>query len=404
MAVYDYQAIGADGKRTSGVITADSARAARKELRLRQLSPLDVSESRKKVSQATASGHDQKLSGGDLVVATRQLALLVKAGTPVEEAIGSVAAEAEKPATRKVFMGVRSAITDGYSVSEALNSAPRAFPAFYRAVVSAGQASGRLDEVLERLATHLEKSRKMKNKILSALIYPIVLSVIALIVVTLLMIFVVPAIVEQFDTLGQELPWLTEAVIAVSTFLRQWGIAVLIAALAVGWAFRRLMRAEAAREARDRFLLSLPVVGRLARGVAAASFARTFATLSGSGAPVPECLGAARNANGNAVFRRAVASVRRKVEEGSTLARAMRAEAVFPPMLLHMVASGERGGDLAGMMERAAEYLEDEFDNASTVALGLLEPVMIVFLAGIVALIVLSIMLPILQINTFAIG
>ena len=200
MAVYDYQAIGADGKRTSGVITADSARAARKELRLRQLSPLDVSESRKKASQATASGHDQKLPGGDLVVATRQLALLVKAGTPVEEAIGSVAAEAEKTATRKVFMGVRSAITDGYSVSEALNSAPRAFPAFYRAVVSAGQASGRLDEVLERLATHLEKSRKMKNKILSALIYPIVLSVIALIVVTLLMIFVVPAIVEQFDS------------------------------------------------------------------------------------------------------------------------------------------------------------------------------------------------------------
>lgn len=404
MAVYDYQAIGADGKRTTGVITADSPRAARKELRLRQLSPLDVSESRKARSDSAVSGHDQKLPGGDLVVATRQLALLVKAGTPVEEAIGSVAAEAEKPSTRKVFMGVRSSITEGYAVSEALNSAPKAFPAFYRAVVSAGQSSGRLDEVLERLATHLEKSRKMKNKILSALIYPIVLSVIALLVVVLLMIFVVPAIVEQFDTLGQDLPWLTDVVIAVSNFIRQWGVVLLIALFAAGWALRRLFQSPAAREARDRFILSLPVIGRLSRGVAAASFARTFATLSASGAPVPECLGAARNAMSNAVFRKAVTNVRRKVEEGSTLARAMRAEAVFPPMLMHMVSSGERGGDLAGMMERAANYLEDEFDNAATVALGLLEPIMIVFLAGIVALIVLSIMLPILQINTLAIG
>ena len=404
MAVYDYQAIAADGKRTTGVITADSARAARKELRLRQLSPLDVTESRKAKSKAAVSGHDQKLSGGSLVVATRQLALLVKSGTPVEEAIGSVAAEAEKPAMRKVFMGVRSAITDGYSVSEALNSAPRAFPSFYRAVVSAGQSSGRLDEVLERLAAHLEKSRKMRNKILSALIYPIVLSVIALLVVALLMVFVVPAIVEQFDTLGQDLPWLTDAVIGVSGFLRQWGLALVIVIVAAGWALRRAMRAPAAKEARDRLILSLPVIGNLARGVAAASFARTFATLSSSGAPVPECLAAARNANGNAVFRKAVANVRRKVEEGSTLARAMRSEAVVPPMLLHMVSSGERGGDLAGMMGRAADYLEDEFDNAATVALGLLEPIMIVFLASIVALIVLSIMLPILQINTFAIG
>ncbi len=404
MAVFDYQAIGTDGKKTRGVITADSARAARKELRLRQLSPLSIAESRKVREGTSATGHDQKLAGSDLVVATRQLALLVKAGTPVEEAIGSVAAEAEKPATRKVFLGVRSSITDGHSVPEALNTAPKAFPPFYRAVVSAGQSSGRLDEVLERLAVHLEKSRKMRNKILSALIYPIVLGVIALIVVTLLMVFVVPAIVEQFDTLGQELPWLTEAVIGVSNFLRQWGIVVLLLLIAGVWGLRRLFRQPNVAEARDRFILSLPIIGRLSRGVSAAAFARTFATLSASGSPVPDCLSAARGAMSNAVFRKATLSVRRRVEEGTGLARAMRAERVFPPILLHMVASGERGGDLAGMMERAADYLEDEFDNASTVALGLLEPIMIVILAGIVALIVLSIMLPILQINQLAIG
>ena len=404
MAVFDYQAIGTDGKKTSGVITADSARSARKELRLRQLNPLNVSESRNQKVGGTVTGYDQKLKGSDLVVATRQLALLVRAGTPVEEAIGSVAAEAEKPATRKVFLGVRSSITEGYSVSEALNGAPKAFPQFYRAVVSSGQSSGRLDDVLERLAVHLEKSRKMRNKILSALIYPIVLAVIALLVVTLLMVFVVPAIVEQFNTLGQDLPWLTEAVIAVSGFLRQWGLVVLILLVAGIWGLRRLFRQPHIAEARDRFLLSLPIIGRLSRGIAAAAFARTFATLSASGAPVPDCLAAARNAMGNRVFRKVTQNVRRRVEEGSGLARAMRAEAVFPPMLLHMAASGERGGDLAGMMERAADYLEDEFDNATTVELGLLEPIMIVFLAGIVALIVLSIMLPILQINQLAIG
>jgi general secretion pathway protein F len=186
--------------------------------------------------------------------------------------------------------------------------------------------------------------------------------------------------------------------------LRQWGVVLLLVVIAAGWGLRRLFQTPAIAEMRDRFVLSLPVIGKLSRGVSSATFARTFATLSASGAPVPECLGAARNSMSNAVFRKAVANVRRKVEEGSSLARAMRTEQVFPPMLIHMVASGERGGDLAGMMGRAADYLEDEFDNATTVALGLLEPIMIVFLAGIVALIVLSIMLPILQINTLAIG
>lgn len=401
MAVFDYVAIGTDGKRASGVITADSARSARKELRLRQLSPLEVKESRQKSAARAGRG---SLSSKDLVLTTRQLAMLIKSGATVEEALGAIASEAEKPSTRRVLMGVRGNVQEGYSLAESLSQSSRAFPAYYRAVVSAGQSSGRLGEVMERLATHLEKSRKLRMKLLSALIYPMVLGVVALVVVVLLLIFVVPAVVEQFNTIGQDLPALTSAVIGVSNFMRGWGLVILPALGGAIWLFRGLLKTPSVKITWDRLVLRLPLLGRVIRSANAAQFARTFATLSGSGATVPDALVAARGSVGNEVFRQAAGTVRRQVEEGQALNRAMRNTGAFPPMLVHMVASGERGGDLPAMMGRAADYMEEELDSNATVALGLLEPLMIVMLAGIVAMIVLAIMLPILQLNTMAIG
>lgn len=403
MAVFDYVAIGTDGKRTSGVITSDSARTARKELRMRQLSPLEVNESKgKKTAGRFVRGGS--MSGGDLVLVTRQLAMLVQAGSTIEEALAAVGGEAEREGTRRVLMNVRGGVQEGYSLAEALGKAPRAFPPYYRAVVSAGQASGRLGDVLERLATHLEKSRKLRRKLLSALIYPIVLAVVAMVVVSLLMVFVVPAVVEQFGTLGQDLPPLTNAVIWISEFMRGWGLLGLPLLLVAGWGIRRLFSVPHIKMGWDKFVLGLPMFGKVSRSVNAAQFARTFATLSGSGATVPDALVAARGSVGSQVFKTATAQVRRQVEEGQPLHRAMRAADVFPPMLVHMVASGERGGDLPAMMGRAADYMEEELDSNATVALGLVEPMLIVFLAGIVALIVLSIMLPILQLNTMAVN
>ena len=402
MAVFDYVAIGADGKRATGVITADSARSARKELRMRQLSPLDVKEARQK--SAAKSATRGSLSGTDLVLTTRQLAMLIKSGATVEEALGAIAGEAEKPGTRRVLMGVRGKVQEGFSFSEALSQSSKAFPPYYRAVVSAGQSSGRLGDVMDRLATHLEKSRKLRNKLLSALIYPMVLSLVAMIVVVLLLIFVVPAVIEQFETLGQDLPPLTNAVIGVSDFMRGWGLLV-IPLLAAGlWMLRGVLRTPRVKLGLDRIVLRLPLLGKVIKSANAAQFARTFATLSGSGATVPDALIAARGSVGNEVFRQAATTVRRQVEEGQPLNRAMRGTEVFPPMLVHMVASGERGGDLPAMMGRAADYMEEELDSNATVALGLLEPLLIVLLAGVVALIVLAIMLPILQLNTMAIG
>jgi len=402
MAVFDYVAIGADGKRATGVITADSARSARKELRLKQLSPLEVKEARQK--SASAGLGKGSMSGKDLVLATRQLAMLIKSGATVEEALGAIAAEAEKPSARRVLMSVRGNVQEGYSFSESLSQSSKAFPPYYRAVVAAGQTSGRLGDVMERLATHLEKSRKLRSKLLSALIYPAVLAVVALIVVVLLLIFVVPAVVEQFQTVGQDLPALTNAVIGVSDFMRSWGL-IVVPAIGLGiWLIRGVFRTPAVKIGWDRFVLRLPLLGKVIKNANAAQFARTFATLSGSGATVPDSLVAARGSVGNEVFRQAATKVRRQVEEGQPLNRAMRATEVFPPMLVHMVASGERGGDLPAMMGRAADYMEDELDSSATVALGLLEPLLIVLLAGVVAVIVLAIMLPILQLNTMAIG
>lgn len=402
MAVFDYVAIGADGKRATGVITADSARSARKELRVRQLSPLDVKETKKK--SAGKSAGKGSLSGNDLVLTTRQLAMLIKSGATVEEALGAIAGEAEKPGTRRVLMGVRGNVQEGYSFSEALSQSSKAFPAYYRAVVSAGQSSGRLGDVMDRLATHLEKTRKLRNKLLSALIYPLVLACVAMIVVVLLLIFVVPAVVEQFETLGQDLPPLTNAVIGVSDFMRGWGLLVVPLIAGGAWLLRGMFRTPAVKLGWDRAALRLPLLGKVIKSANAAQFARTFATLSGSGATVPDALVAARGSVANEVFRQAAGTVRRQVEEGQTLNRAMRSTKVFPPMLVHMVASGERGGDLPAMMGRAADYMEEELDSNATVALGLLEPLLIVLLAGVVALIVLAIMLPILQLNTMAIG
>jgi len=211
-------------------------------------------------------------------------------------------------------------------------------------------------------------------------------------------------VVEQFETLGQDLPPLTNAVIGVSNFMRGWGL-LLVPVIAAGiWLMRGVLRAPAVKLRWDRMALRLPLLGKVMQSANAAQFARTFATLSGSGATVPDALIAARGSVGNEVFRNAAHTVRRQVEEGQTLNRAMRGTKAFPPMLIHMVASGERGGDLPAMMGRAADYMEEELDSNATVALGLLEPLLIVLLAGIVALIVLAIMLPILQLNTMAIG
>ncbi len=403
MATFEYQALTAAGKKEKGLISADSARAARKELRVRQLTPLNLQETREKGEGRLAALVPSGVSQSDLLLLTRQWAMMIGAGSPVEETLQATASQAEKPALRKVLLDVRSKVAEGHRLAEALGKHPKVFNSLYCSIVSAGETSGQLGAVLERLADYLERSRKVRQTIMTALIYPCVLAFIAIGVIISLMTFVVPKVVEQFATMDQELPLLTQIMIGVSDILRNYGLFILIALFLAVWGFAALMRQRAIKRVIDGVLLRLPVIGRMLTQMNSARFARTLSTLIGNGAPVLESLNAARGSLGNAVFQDAVGQISLRVREGGSISRTMKATGVFPPLMVQLASSGEASGQLSDMLLKSASFMEDEFEATTKVALGLMEPLIILFLGGIVALVVLSIMLPILQLNSMVI-
>lgn len=405
MPTFEYVALGSDGKREKGLIAADSARAARRELRVRQLTPVRIGEAKeKKASQFTARFQPSPVSQSDLLLVTRQWAMMIRSGTPVEEALQAAASQAEKPGLRKVLLAVRASVTEGFKLSEALAEHPKVFSGLYRSIVAAGEASGQLGAVLERLAEYLERARKVRQTITAALIYPCVLAFTAIAVIIGLMTFVVPKVVEQFASMEQDLPTLTRVMINISHALQNYGLFMLIALFAAIWGASFLLKRKPVKRTVDGVLLKLPVIGNMLVQMNSARFARTLSTLLGNGAPVLESLAAARGSLGNLVFQDAVSQIIIRVREGGGMSRAMKAQGVFPPLMVQLAASGEASGQLPDMLLRSAQYLEDEFESATAVVLGLLEPLIILFLGGIVALVVLSIMLPILRLNALVIG
>jgi general secretion pathway protein F len=299
-----------------------------------------------------------------------------------------------------VLLAAHAALLEGHRLSDALAHPPRAFPPLYRAMVAAGERSGALPQVLERLADLLENQQRVRGRLLAALAYPAALTATALGVVAALMAYVVPRVVEQFDSLGRTLPWLTRAVIAASEAIRQGGPFVLAALAAAVVVFARLLRRPAFRRRVDGLLLRAPVLGRMLRDLHAARLARTLSLMIASGLPLMEGLRSTALTVGNRVLREATEAMAEAIREGASLSTAMRRAAVFPPTLLYMAGSGEDSGRLAPMLDRAADYLEREFDTFTSTLLALLEPLIIVVLGGVVAVIVLSILLPILQFNS----
>ena len=403
MAAFEYKALTADGRRTSGVISADTAQAARRELRGRQLTPVSLTEARgEKALGFAGSG---RLSDKERTLLTRQLAVLVSSGMTIEQALTAAAGDGDSSPQRGLLLGVRSQVMEGAPLAEAMRAAPRAFPPLFRAVVSSGESSGRLGLVLDQLAHHLERSYRLRTLVRSALIYPAILGIMATLMVTALMVWVVPKLVEQFAMLGaDELPPLTRFVIGLSEFVQNWGLFVLLAAGFSVYVISLALKIPRWKLRWDGLILRVPFFGDLARKVSAARFARIHATMAGAGATVIESLSGARNAMGNLVFRTAADQILETVQRGGALSSAMKSTGVFPQMMVHMVASGEAARNVPGMMNRAADFLEDEFETATNVALGLLEPMIIILLGGIVGTIVLSIMLPIMQLNTLALG
>jgi general secretion pathway protein F len=404
MPAFDYSAVDVSGRTVAGVLTAPDEAAAKTALARRRLMPLSLS----RASGAAATTEktprrSRKLSSRTLALTTRQLATLITVA-PVDEALRTLMLQAERPDVRAVLSGVHAGVVEGQRLSEAMARQGAAFPSLYRATVAAGEASGALGPILERLAEGLERDQQVRGKVITALVYPAVLALVALGVVTALMVFVVPKVVDQFDSMNQTLPLLTRAVIGVSDLMRTWGW--LIALLLVGGVggFGVGMRSPSFRLAVDRRLLRLPVVGRLTRELHGARMARTLSTMIAAGLPVLEGLTITARTVSNRALRASTEMMAEAVREGGGLSAAMRRADVFPPILVHMTASGEASGRLEPMMERAADYLEREFSAFTAVMLSFLEPAIIVVMGGVVALIVLSILLPILQINTLAIG
>lgn len=402
MSSFRYEAVDAKGRRTKGMIAADTQRKARREIQAKGLTPLTIKSVTEK-SRAEASGTLKGPSKADVIGATRQLATLVDAATTVEEALSAVGGQMRGSPMGGMLLAIRSRIVEGWRLSDALGEYPKAFSPLYRAVVAAGEEAGTLGPVMLRLADMLEKNRAMVNKAVGALIYPAAILALAIGVVAALMNFVVPRIVSQFATTGEALPLLTVIVIGASTFFRDWGLFVLIALVASGIALWRARRQARMRIAMDKMVLRLPIVGGLLRDLDAARFSRTLATLFAAGTPLLDSLRAARRTVTNAHIHAQLEETLTGVREGASLSNGLKRAAVFPGMLISMVTAGERSGRLAELLDRSAEQMEADFDGAVTVTLRLLEPAVIVLLGGVVMVIVLAIMLPILQINTLAI-
>nr|WP_315025006.1 type II secretion system inner membrane protein GspF [Brevundimonas diminuta] len=403
MAAFDYIAADAAGRTISGSVTAADESAARKALAKRQLAPLQLSPGRAGAVATSKSGRTGRLSPKALALTTRQLATLVSV-SPLEEALRNLMLQADRPNVRRVLEGVHAGVIEGRRLSDAMGQQGAAFPPLYRAMTAAGEQSGALQPILERLADGLEREEVVRGKVLTALVYPCVLAVVALGVIVAMMTYIVPKVVDQFDSMGQTLPLLTRLVIGLSDLMRDWGWLMALILAAVVGAGLIARRREAVRLRLDAWVLRLPLVGRLTRDLHGARMARTLSTMIAAGLPVLEGLTITARTVSNRALRRATEQMAEAVREGGGLSAAMRRAEVFPPILVYMTASGESSGRLEPMLERAADYLEREFSNFTAVMLSLLEPAIIVVLGGIVAVIVLSILLPILQINTLALG
>jgi general secretion pathway protein F len=401
MADFDYVAIDPAGRERSGKVKADTVEDARAKLDARKLFIVQLEAGAGKATRKRSGMalRRPRLSPKELTLFTRQLATLTQV-SPLEESLRTIGRQSEQDHVRAIVGKVHGGVLEGRRLADALGAEPKSFPPLYRAMISAGESSGSLPTIMERLSDLMERQAVIRSKVLTAIAYPSVLATFAVCVVAALMIFVVPKVVEQFDTVGQELPLLTRLVMAVSAFLAGywWLLLILIALSAFG--FWRALKVESFRYRFDAILLGLPVLGRLIRDLHAARMARTLSTMVASRLPLMEGLTLTASTVHNRVLRKASDEIVEAIRGGGSLSAALRRAGVFPPLLVYLAASGESAGRLDTMLERAADYLEREFDSFTSTALAMLEPIIIILMGGIVAVIILSILLPILQLQS----
>jgi general secretion pathway protein F len=406
VAAFEYRALDGRGKNKKGILEADTAKQIRQMLREQGLTPLEVVQAADKEKQQTiGSGglFKASISTHELSLITRQLATLVQSSLPIEAAVLAVAEQCEKPRLKSMLMAVRSKVVEGYTLAEGLSEFPHIFDHLYRAMVAAGEKSGHLDQVLVRLADYTEQRQHMRSQITQAMVYPIILVVFAVAIVSILLGTVVPTIVKSFQSSKLALPWTTETVIAMSNFIQDYWLVSIIAIIASIAVIKHTLTKPKPRYWFDARVLQLPFIGKVARGLNTARFARTLSILSSSSVPLLEGMRISGEVLANEKMKAVVAEAAVKVSEGSSLKASLEQTKLFPPMMLHMIASGEKAGELEQMLERSADNQDKEFEALVNVSLKLLEPLMIALMAVIVMFIVMAILQPIMAMNN-AIG
>ena len=403
MPEFAYHAIDPDGRERRGRISAANDDMAREELVSKKLYIVTVTpaEARASAFANLPFKRQARLSTKQLTLFTRQLSSLAQV-SPLEEALRTISRQSEQPHVRQILTDVHAGVVEGQRLSEAMRRESNSFPALYRAMIAAGEGAGTLPLITERLAVLLERQAEMRGKLIGALAYPAILSLVATLVVMGLMVSVVPRVVEQFDNVDQQLPLITRIVIGISAFLASYYWALILVVVFGAFLFAQALKRPAFRMSVDRNILRIPLLGKLLRNLHAARMARTLATMVASRLPLLEGLRLTGGTSRNKVLSNANDDIVEAVRSGGSLSGAMRTSGVFPPLLVYLTASGESAGQLDQMLERAAEYLEREFDNFTSTALSLLEPLIIVAMGGVVAVIILAILLPILQLQNLS--
>jgi len=400
MGAFEYTALDAGGRERTGILEGDTPRHIRQLLREKQLLPVTVSEvAQKEATRQKSFSLTRRVSAADLSLFTRQLATLVRAGLPLEESLLAVSQQTEKPRVQSIILGVRARVMEGHTLADGFAEFPKVFPEIYRATVSAGEQAGHLDNVLERLADYTESREGMRQKIMAAMLYPIVLSVMCFAIVCGLMTFVVPKVVAVFEATKGKLPWITQALIGTSDFMRAEGIYLIIAAVIAFILFTRWLRNPDARRKWHRLQLRMPLVGKLSRGFNTARFTRTFSILAAASVPILEALRISGEVVNNLPMRDAVTDAATRVREGAAIGRSLATSKLFPPMTIHLISSGESSGTLENMLERASIAQERELDGLLGTMVGLLGPLLIVTMGLFVMGIVFAMLLPIFEMN-----
>lgn len=400
MGAFDYKAIDKNGREQRGLIEGDTPRQVRQLLRERGLLPVDVSEvTQDGPKRIRRIGGSKSINSNDLALVTRQLATLVRSGLPLEEALKAVSEQNDRPKVQSVLMGVRSKVMEGHTLASGFADFPHAFPEIYRATVAAGEQSGHLDEILERLADYTENRQVTRQKVRGALVYPIILTVFSILIVSFLLAFVVPKVVDVYASSGQILPLMTRVLIGSSDFVVDWWPLLVLGIVALIFGVRAYLSRPGPKRSFHLLLLRLPLIGKLVQGLNTARLTRTLSILAASGVPVLDAFRIAGEVVNNIPMKEAVEAAAARVREGAAIGRSLAVSKLFPPMTLHLISSGEASGELEVMLERAAINQEREMDSIIGALLNTLQPLLTILMGVVVLFIVMAMLMPLFQFN-----